>query len=212
MSRGGHDAGRVEAHTTIHWFHSLAPLSFLLPNLEEKRALCRDTCLPATEYIYGGVYHAMHRMMRTSAGLFPAFSLFAAHGLLGPTFVDSAPAPAPPAPAPAPALELNISAAGPAVALSYTLSVDGVLWLQGSPLETIHVQGKETALTYTSTAEGTGDDAIGMYRSTAITWDAAGTVVVTEFREYREATPAAVVFSLQFPQGTYAYTVQMSLC
>lgn len=151
-------------------------------------------------------------MMRTSAGLFPAFSLFAAHALLGPTTVDSAPAPAP-APAP-PALELNISAAGPGVALSYTLSVDGVLWLQGSPLKTIHVQGKETALTYTSTAEGTGDDAIGMYHSTAITWDAAGTVVVTEFREYREATPAAVVFSLQFPQGTYTYTstVQVTLC
>ena len=105
----------------------------------------------------------------------------------------------------APAFQLDVTA-GPTAnnSLGYTVSVDGTLWLEGSPLKTLHLSGNETPLAYKSTAHGTDTDAMGSYLSTAVTWDVGGTRVITEFREYRKADPAAIVFSLQFPDGAPA--------
>ena len=103
--------------------------------------------------------------------------------------------------APAPAFQLTVNAGPSSKGLGYTVSVDGREYLVGRPLQTVHLQGAETPLVYKSTANGTGTDAIGLYHSTATTWDVGGTNVIAEFREYRESTPPAIVFSLKFPDG-----------
>eukprot|EP00729_Bicosta_minor_P025215 gene25215-14596_t len=83
--------------------------------------------------------------------------------------------------APAPAFQLSVNAGPSSKGLGYT--------------------GAETPLVYKSMVNGTGSDAVGLYHLTATTWDVGGTNVIAEFREYRESTPPAIVFSLKFPDG-----------
>lgn len=103
--------------------------------------------------------------------------------------------------APAPAFQLSVNAGPSSKGLGYTVSVDGREYLVGRPLQTVHMQGAETPLVYKSMVNGTGSDAVGLYHLTATTWDVGGTNVIAEFREYRESTPPAIVFSLKFPDG-----------